>query len=142
MESMVGQIILGVAILLSASAMLCAFAVVAYIGWQIKSALAKTELSEGVAAVKLLTETVDKFQEGTLKICVAQVDAIKTLEQAISRFRDLMFAGESKGLIEYDENAANHEYQIQELMNSHAIPRTEAEGRVRERDLYKGMSIR
>lgn len=142
MKSMVGQIILGVAVLLSASMMLMAFSVVAVIGWKIKSALEKTKLSDGVDAVKLLAETVDKFMAGTIKICEAQVGAIKSLEQTVSRFRDLMFAGENKGLIEYDENAADHEYRVQELVNSHGIPRTEAEGRVRERDLYKGMSVR
>jgi hypothetical protein len=136
------QIVLSVVILLSSGLLAVCFGVLAYMLWKMHKLFSGVNMADAAQSIVLLKDLIDKLQAGTIKICETQVEAITSLEATVSRFRDLMFAGDNKGFQEYDEAAASREYEIQELVNSHRIPRPEAEARVRQNDLYSKMSVR
>jgi hypothetical protein len=116
---------------------------VAFLGWKLHQLLPiLRKLSEAdLSSLTILPAAVEKYQEGVIKIGEAQVGAVTKLEDAVTRFVDLMFSGRSgDGLQEYDEGKASRVFEEEELVRQ-GIPREEAKARVAEKEIYSRMSL-
>jgi len=79
-------------------------------------------------------EPVPHYIDGLKKVCEAHVVQIERLRASVDKFHGTIFAADEKerekrGFIEYREDRAADEWEINELV-SQGIPRAEAEERV------------
>lgn len=137
---MVETIILTVVVFLVGGPMLLA---TAFLGWKLHQLMPiLRKISEAdLSGLSVLPAAVEKYQEGVIKIGEAQVGATTKLEDAVTRFIDLMFSGRSgDGVQEYDEGKANRVFEEEELVRR-GIPREEAKARVAEKEIYSRMNL-
>jgi len=95
-----------------------------------------TKLTDDLDGVKLLP----KFTEGLMAVTKEQVSQLADLQDAVKKIGALFARGDGEDFSPYDEEAADREGEIQRIQRA-GIDRPGAEARVREKDLWKRMSI-
>jgi len=97
-------------------------------------------LADSADNIKTLAQVIESYHKGAIAAAEAQVSATTTLEHTVSEFKDLMFSRSGdRGIENYDEDAAQREHEITELMRA-GISRMEAEARVKEKNIYAGLN--
>jgi hypothetical protein len=138
----IGQIVLASCFLIGSIILATGLGITAWRIWALHKFLISTSSRVDLTTLPNLVEVTTKYHEGVLAMGEAQVAATKDLEAGISRFADLMFAGNSStGFQEHDERRADAEFEVQNLMRNHHIPEDEARDRVKEKNLYSKLNV-
>ena len=95
-----------------------------------------TQLTTDLEGVRMLP----KFTEGLIQVSKEQVAQLTDLQEAVRKLSGLFARGDGEDFAQYDEEAADREYEIQQIQKA-GISRQGAEARVSEKDMWRRMKL-